>query len=254
MTIDQWFPFIKLPMSFEQFRQLPQHPAYKYEYSRGSAELTARPKSYHGLLSLQPRNPPLSVRGFGRETVTFRPLQNDDWLCLPRLFAEAFDHVPPYSQLADEDRLSAAEQCLSQTRDGGDGLLIQPACFVARCDTAEGERRLGAILVTLLPAGDLEDFGDDAWTMSPPPDPIEQKWGRPHLTWIFTNYWNARHGIGTALLDCAVNALLELGYLELGSTFLLGNDASTLWHWKNDFRLLSSPGSPRVWKQRHPAD
>ena len=29
---DEWMPFIQLPLTIEQFRQLPRNSAYKYEY------------------------------------------------------------------------------------------------------------------------------------------------------------------------------------------------------------------------------
>jgi len=59
-----------------------------------------------------------------------------------------------------------------------------------------------------------------------------------------------RHGVGTALLNHCGNALIELGYRELASTFWLGNESSMLWHWMNGFRLASWYGSPRM-MQRH---
>jgi hypothetical protein len=31
----------------------------------------------------------------------------------------------------------------------------------------------------------------------------------------------------------------------LASTFLLGNESSMLWHWRNGFQLLQYPGSRR---------
>jgi hypothetical protein len=37
-----------------------------------------------------------------------------------------------------------------------------------------------------------------------------------------------------------------MGYKELASTFLLGNDPSTLWHWANRFRVLPLYGA---WRQ-----
>jgi len=250
VTTEKWFPSIKLPLSIKQFQQLPQHPAYKYEYSRDEAQLTPRPKHYHALLTLERRKPPVSVQGFGREEITFRPLHETDWPGLLPLFAGAFHRVPPFSQISDDDRLVAASQCLEKTRTGGDGPLIEDACFVARCDTDEGEQHLGAILVTLMQDGDLESFDDLTWTEQAPAKAIGQRWGRPHLTWVFTNHWTTRHGVGTTLLDHATSALLDLGYNELSSTFLLGNESSTLWHWHNGFRLMSYPGSPRAMDRR----
>ncbi len=246
MTTEKWYPFVKLPLSAEQFRQLPQHPSYEYEYVDGEAWLTARPKTYHALLDLEAREPAASVRGFGREEITVRPLDRDEWPYLRPLFAGAFQSVPPFSLITDDERLVAANQCLEKTRTGGDGPLISDACFVARCKSDEGEQRLGAIIITLMQDGDLESCDDLTWTEQAAVDAIAKGWGRPHLTWIFTDYWNARHGVGTALLDHAVNALLKIDYTDLASTFLLGNESSTLWHWRNGFRLMSNPGSPRA--------
>jgi L-amino acid N-acyltransferase YncA len=61
-------------------------------------------------------------------------------------------------------------------------------------------------------------------------------------------------GTGTALLGAAVRELLALGYSQLLSTFMLGNDSSMLWHWRSGFELLAHPGSFRRlrsrWKRR----
>ncbi|MEZ6053137.1 MAG: hypothetical protein R3C02_17395 [Planctomycetaceae bacterium] len=254
MTTEKWYPFIKLPLTIEQFDQLPRNPAYKYEYIEGEAWLTARPRTYHALLALEKRTPASTVEGFGREEISVRKLDEDDWEEFPSLFAWAFHRVVPFSLISVEDRLTAATQCLEHVRKGGDGPLIKDACYVARCDTAEGERLLGAILITLMQNGELERFDDPTWKEHAPDNALAAGWGRPHLTWIFTDHWNARHGIGSLLLDHAVNALLDLGYTELASTFLLGNESSTLWHWRNGFQLKSYPGSPRALDRRSTAN
>jgi len=74
--------------------------------------------------------------------------------------------------------------------------------------------------------------------------------GRPHLTWIFVSPWQAGYGVGMALLAAAVQGLIGLGYRELASTFLLGNESSTHWHWRAGFRLLAYPGSMRVMREQ----
>jgi hypothetical protein len=51
-------------------------------------------------------------------------------------------------------------------------------------------------------------------------------------------------------LAAAVRELLALGYTQLASTFLAGNDSSTLWHWRNGFQLLAYPGSLRAMRAR----
>ena len=56
--IDDWFSAIELPLNMRQFRQLPQNPAYKYEYFDGHAWLSPRPKSCHAILDLQSLDAP----------------------------------------------------------------------------------------------------------------------------------------------------------------------------------------------------
>jgi GNAT superfamily N-acetyltransferase len=57
---------------------------------------------------------------------------------------------------------------------------------------------------------------------------------------------HARLGVGSALLDAVAQGLNRLGYTELASTFLLGNESSTLWHWRVGFRLLPYRGTMRL--------
>ena len=51
---DHWMPTIQLPMTVEQFQQLPRHPAFRYEYVAGQTWLTPRTKHYHAMLDLRP--------------------------------------------------------------------------------------------------------------------------------------------------------------------------------------------------------
>ena len=222
--IDDWFSAIKLPLTWDQFWQLPQNPAYKYEYFDDHAWLSPRPKSYHAVLDLQAFVHPADGI-VTRDKVVIRPLQEADWPQLPELFAAAFHRVQPFASLTDDTRLKAAEDCLGRTREGSEGPLIGEACHVAEC----GESLLGATLITL-----------------PPRRAIEQAVGLPHLTWIFVGPFHARHGIGTALLAATVQALLRLGYARLASTFLIGNESSMLWHWQAGFKLLEQPWSMRA--------
>jgi GNAT superfamily N-acetyltransferase len=238
--LERWYPHVAFPVRWETFHQLPRNPTYKYEYWDGTAHLSPRPKLYHGLLNLAPRDEPESVELQCDDRVTFRPLAQGDWRRFPRLFAAAFDRLPPFGLIAEKERLTASRECLKRTRTGGDGPLVERASFVALVD----DKPCGAALITLQHDGDMERFDDPNWKKQAPPDALDQRWGRPHLTWIFVAPLCARYGVGSALLSRSVNALCELGYRELASTFLLGNESSTLWHWKNGFRLLSYLGSP----------
>ncbi len=243
---DEWFSTIKIPMTFEHWQQLPRNPAYKYEYYDREAWFTPRPRYYRALLDLEPL--PIEDTIDAQEKVQLRPLCAQDWDCLPEVFAAAFKRVQPYGSLDETLRLQAATRALTQTRTGGDGPLIENACFVA--STRQGGYLRGAILITLIPLKELTEWDCGQWTERPPPDAIERHQGRPHLTWIFVGPAGAGHGVGTGLLALAIRELLALGYRELASTFLLGNDSSMLWHWRNGFRLIAYPGSWREMRKR----
>jgi hypothetical protein len=137
---------IKLPLTLAQFRRLPRNAAYKYEYLGDEAWLTPRPRWFHALLTLEPVAVPQPVDA--GEDVLLRPLRPDDWDDLPGLFAASFRTVQPYGSLDEEGRRQAAREAIEQTRSGGDGPLIERACFVAV--TEGGKHRCGAILVTLM--------------------------------------------------------------------------------------------------------
>jgi len=236
---DQWMSAVKLPLNWEQFCRLPRHPAYKYEYFEDTAWLSPRPRYYHALLDLAllagaPRQ--------GADTkAVLRPVAAADWDGLAPLFAAAFERQQPFGGLEDEQREEAARKARAHTRAGGDGPWVERASFVA----ADTGGPVGAILVTLLPAEDPAEWDSYHWREAPPPDAVCRRLGRPHLTWIFVCPFEAGRGVGTALLNAAARELLALGYTELASTFLLGNESSMLWHWRNGFRMLQYPGSRR---------
>ena len=130
-----------------------------------------------------------------------------------------------------------------QARTGGDGPFVAQASFIAEADPRDGPA--GGVLITLLPDADLSDWRSFSWPKPPPVDAIARGMGRPHLTWIFVHPMIAGQGVGAALLHAATRQSSALGYKELASTFLLGNESSTLWHWRHGFRLIESPWSLR---------
>jgi GNAT superfamily N-acetyltransferase len=164
-----------------------------------------------------------------------RPVHAADWPLLPEVFAAAFDGVQPFGSLEDDWRLAAARASLHQTHSGGDGPWIEAASVIAEADGAP----IGGALVTLVPPapppGGRENF---IWLAPPPPNAVAGRLGRPHLTWIFVRPDRAGRHLGSALLDAVRERLLGLGFVELVSTFLLGNDSSMMWHWRRGFRLL----------------
>jgi GNAT superfamily N-acetyltransferase len=240
----EFFRTIRLTLPREEFHRLPRNAAYKYELLSGEVWLSPRPRWYHALLDLDTFCPPPDLDA--QENITLRSLNPDEWARLPRLFAAAFRLVQPFGSLDDDERLQAARKCVEQTRTGGDGPVIDQACHVA---VDEHSHVCGAILVTLIPLVDLSDSEASArWEETPPADCIERRLGRPHLTWIFVSPFDAGHGIGSALLTASVRSLLRMGFNDLASTFLAGNESSALWHWRNGFRLMPHPCS---WRELH---
>ena len=228
-------PWLELKLTPEEFIQLPRNAAYKYQYQSSSAWLNPRPRYYHAMLDVRRLDLP------GPASVAVRPVAPRDWDELPAVFAESFRNQQPFAGLSDAGRLLAAQSSLAQTQTGGDGPWIEQASFVA----GEPGAWWGAVFITLLPLRDPTDWDSYSWPTPPPPDAIERRMGRPHLTWIFVRPPHAGRGVGTALLQAAAGALSVMGYEELLSTFMLGNEASMLWHWRMGFRLLAYPGSPR---------
>jgi GNAT superfamily N-acetyltransferase len=238
---EDWMRPLELRISIEEFHRLPRNAAYKYEYFGGSAWLNPRPRYYHALLDLGSLAPaPAAAPG---DRAPLRPVAEADWEALAPVFSGAFRARQPFGGLEDGPRREAARAALRRTRAGGDGPWIEQASFVAT--TADREQPVGAILITLVPAGDLTAWDGYEWSEPPPPDAVARRLGRPHLTWIFVGPFHAGQGVGTALLHAAAGELRALGYTELASTFLAGNDSSMLWHWRNSFRLLAYPGSRR---------
>jgi GNAT superfamily N-acetyltransferase len=238
---DHWMPTVRLPLTPEQYRQLPRHPAYKYEYVAGQALLTPKSRHYHAVLDLKP--------GEGDPEVPLRRTRPEDCEGLVSLFAAAFRYTQPYGSLDETTLIQASREALERTRTDGDGPWIQQASLIAG---QPGAAPAGAIFVTLLPGGDLSDWDSYHWATAPPADAIQRRLGCPHLTWIFVEPSLAGRNLGTILLGAAVRELAGMGYTQLVSTFMSGNDSSMLWHWRNGFRLLQYPGSLRRKRARSP--
>ena len=223
-------PHLTMPMDADDFRRLPRNGAYHYRYRDGIAFLTPVAVYYRASLDLLP------FAGIEvLPSVALRPPTDADQPVLAELFAAAFEHVQPFGSLQPETRQAAARTSVRQTLRDGDGPLIRDASFVAVDERGEA---LGAILITLVPPEGPAGEDSYVWNRRPPADAVLLRLGRPHITWVFVPTRSAGKGIGSALLYAAVEGLLRLGYTELVSTFILGNDSSMLWHWHHGFRLL----------------
>jgi GNAT superfamily N-acetyltransferase len=230
---EEWMQGLQLQLTSEQFQQLPRNGAFRYDRIGEKVYISPRPKHYHALLPLR------LIETAQVSPVSLRIVQPGDWTELAPVFAAAFSRIQPFAGLDLSRRYEAAVRCLERTRTGGDGPWLERASIVAN----QGEDIVGAILITLLPDGDPCSWDSYGWQSPPPPDCIERRLGRPHLTWVFVSPDSTGHGIGSAMLSAAVRELLAQGYTELASTFMIGNDVSVLWHWRNGFRLLRHPGS-----------
>lgn len=233
MPIDRWFDTRRVPMSWEAFVALPRHPAYKVEHLDGVTWLTPRDACIHALLPLER----VRLSQPAADTLV-RPLMPDDWEPLARTFASAFRGVPPFETLDDDTAASALRESLDATQRGEDGPLVEAACFVAEADRA-GAGLSGGLLTTLLPGVDPGTWDAWRWKAPPPPDCVERRLGRPHVTWVFVQPFDRRRGVAGALLGAVAARLRGLGYGELTSTVLAGNLPSVVWHWQQGFQLVS---------------
>ena len=188
LMCDEWMPPIQLPLTLEEFRQLPRNAAYKYEYLNKTAYLSPRPKYYHALLEMRSLE--------SDELIEICPLHAEELSRLDRLFADAFRYIQPYGCLDDDTRLEAARQALERTRTGVDGPWIEQASFVAKIE----EKPVGAILITLLPEGDPCDWESYHWTQAPPSQCIELPAGASasHLDLRVAAPKGTRHRHGSA--------------------------------------------------------
>jgi hypothetical protein len=236
------FGSFRYAQTLELYERLPRNSAYKYEYVDNETWISPRPIFCHAMLDLASAPDPECA-------FPIRSLPLGGIPDLASLFMAAFHSVQPFASLSAPEAQRAVKECLAKTHRGGDGPLIEQACFCAE-DLSSG-RSVGAILITLLPPCDEDDWERVEWTEPPPATAVEQRLGQPHVTWVLVSHSEARQGVGTALLGASVRALQHLGYERLASTFLMGNDRSTLWHWRNGFRLLSG-WSNRVRRRREP--
>lgn len=239
----RFFRRLSVPMPFDTWRRLPRFATHKNEYWDGAARYTPRLNSCDVYLDLARWTPPPRNDEFLSSwmRVAVRPLKDEDWKELPRVFHAAFCQRQPLASWRSAPAARAARCTINWTRSGGDGLLVRDACFTAWDVThKEGAREdalAGAAIVTLVPYNSLRAPPADA----PVPHP-EQREAQAvaHLTWIFVSHFLQRRNVGTLLLADVVGALRADGFRWLSSTCLLDNASSLLWHWRNGFHLPPS--------------
>jgi GNAT superfamily N-acetyltransferase len=235
---DQWMIPRTIKIAPDDLAKIPLHPNWRFEAQPDgfTALLLPRPRFGHALLSLNRWRCPGPVK-----EVDFRPWKSTDPKDLVPLFSQAFASLEPIAGLGMEERRAAAEEALAEAWKGTEGPVSRSSA-VAIDPTGKA---LGAVMVTLLPGGNLDGPGAWRWYEPAPLDLEAMGGGLPHLTWIFVDPDIQHSGLGASLLSHTIAALRPMGYSQLASTFLTGNHASALWHWRMGFELMSWPGSPR---------
>jgi GNAT superfamily N-acetyltransferase len=240
-------------MSFESYKRLPRHPAYKFEYWEGQLRIVPRWQSHSMFLELRP--PEACPRVDDSCIASIRPLAGGDWDVLPEVLADAFEDTPTLGLLDRRRRVWAARDWLRSTRDGDEGSLIEAASVIA-VDREDDAQVLGALVVTVMAGWMLSSYAGRRPAVPPPPPHLAEGQDQPQISWIFVRRVASGQGVATALLASASSSLWDLGYRELASATHRGNDSSMAWHWRNGFRLLPHPESIRLirWRdQRQPA-
>jgi GNAT superfamily N-acetyltransferase len=234
---DNWMTPRRIHLGASELEQLPRHPNWRYESLPGGemALLVPKPRFGHALLDLEKWRP-----SGGLKDVGFRTWEVQDPEDLAGLFSLSFEAFEPLAGLSRKDRGLAAREALSEAFSGVEG-PVSSASIVA---LNEGNP-VGGALITLLPGGNLDAPGAWRWHEPAPADLELSGAGQPHLTWIFVDPQRQHEGIAAAMLNFCIRKLRTLGYRTLASTFLTGNHASVLWHWRMGFTLMSWPGSPR---------
>ncbi len=235
---DQWMIPRTIRISPCDLARVPLHPNWRFEAQPDGifAHLLPRPRFGHALLALNRWRCPGPCK-----RVDFRSWRESDSGDLVSLFVRAFSSLEPIAGLGDQERVAAAREALADAWRGAEG-PVSRASVVAVDSSGTA---LGAVMVTLLPGGNLDGPGAWRWHEPPPVDLEAIGGGLPHLTWIFVDPDIQHSGLGAALLARGVETLRSMGYSQLASTFLTGNHASALWHWRMGFELMSWPGSPR---------
>jgi GNAT superfamily N-acetyltransferase len=221
---------------------IPWNPAYDQEFLDGETIIRRRPDRKDCLLSLVGPTPWLVD---DQDLATVRPLTEGDWDALPVVMASAFVTHSPFGLLPTHtERVAAAVSMVEATRRHYFGRLIEQACFVAV--DRKGAGVVGAALLNRCTFTQLSGFRCTLGAEFIPWEPGVNIPPMAHLTWAFVANGFAGRGVGTALLAHAAEALRGLGYQDIASSFEGSNVSSSLFHWKNGFRLLPHGDSRRL--------
>jgi GNAT superfamily N-acetyltransferase len=193
-------------MSFEEYRALPMHPAWRHEYYGGMAHLSPRDTAVAFLrLPVAPRPPvPLPAAH------CLRPPDPDaDRDALADAFFCAFAETVEYCDWDEENIRVAARDAVRTCFAGRRGAFLPGFSRLVVSDS------VGVVAAALL--------------VRPESEPTA------HLDLLFVRPEAHRTGLATAAVTDCVNALHAAGELLLTSAYHVGNDASVAWHTRFGF-------------------
>jgi L-amino acid N-acyltransferase YncA len=186
-----------LPMSVAEWEILPYQPGWKYEYWNGCAHITPNHQTAVTVAPVTPRpiNAPCAIRHVLLE----------DEAPLLTVYLEAFADNQAFCDYTNEQFLDAARRDVRDSFTGRRAPLLA-ASRVAVATEATGDQLVGAALLSR-----------------------DQGYG-PVLDLLFIRPQWQRHGLATALVATAMNALHQAGERTLTSCYQLANPASQAWH------------------------
>jgi RimJ/RimL family protein N-acetyltransferase len=185
-------------IGFDEFRRLPRHPGWQYEYVGGEVHIQPAPAIVVTSLAVQPRCAPSTCR--------LRPTDARDAPALAAAFEEAFAPTVEYCDWEPDAIRASARECIESYYAGTRGVPLP----VARLAVA-GENVAGAALVS-------------------------RGRGGPWLDMLFVRPAWQRQGLATALVAAVVTGLHAAGEARLASGYHLANDASRAWHHRFGFQ------------------
>ena len=193
-----------IPMTWEEFEQMPRKLGWKHEYWDGQAHFSPRWQSVTVTCPVQRR--PVQT------SCTVRPVAESDEPQLVTAYVEAFGDSFDFCDWDLEKIQAAAKDDMRRMLSGQRGCLL-PASRIAidGQSTYEEEKIIGAALIT------------------------QSEGQRPLLDILLVvPQWHGK-GIATALVAAASNDLHANGVKILESRYLLGNVESRAWHQKFGF-------------------
>jgi GNAT superfamily N-acetyltransferase len=187
----------RLPITFEEFEQLPYLPGWKYEYFEGQAHISPSHQVVLTTVAVTHRHVDAPC--------ILRAVRSEDEVSLLPVYLEAFAENQAFCDFSDRQFAKAARDDLHESFAGRRAPLLA-ASRVALVQGANGESLVGAALLSR-----------------------DSEYG-PVMDLLFVVPAWQRRGLATALVASAMNALAQDGDSTLTSSYQLANRPSQAWH------------------------